>query len=183
MTSSPGDVASERTDVASATAPNGTVTILFTDIEDSTRHAVALGDRRWMQALREHNAIVRKRLVAEGGFEVKSQGDGFMVAFPSARDALRAAIGIQRAIEARDDALRVRIGLHTGEAIREANDFYGRTVILAARIAAAARGGQILVSSLVRELVAGTDEFTIEEHAEVELKGLAGTHKLWTVRL
>jgi hypothetical protein len=106
---------------------------------------LALGDQRWLELLHEHNAIVRKRVAAHEGFEVKAEGDGFMLAFQSARRALQCAIDTQRAFaernESADEVIRVRIGLHTGEAIKEADDFYGKNVILAARIAAQARGG------------------------------------------
>lgn len=175
----------ERPDLVPATAPNGTVTILFTDIEGSAQLTERHGDREWMKLLHEHNSIVRDVAATHSGFEVKSQGDGFMFAFASARDALRCAIGIQRAIVKSDlshEALRVRIGLHTGEAIREAEDFYGKAVILAARIAAEARGSEILVSALVRELTESTGEFSFAGTTEAELRGLSGLHHLSAVR-
>lgn len=134
-----------RPGLAEATAPNGTVTILFTDIEGSTQLTERLGDDAWMAVLRAHNAIVREQTARHAGYEVKSQGDGFILAFPSAREALRCAIDLQRALAAREpdaDGLRVRIGLHTGEPAREADDFYGKAVILAGRIAAEARGSE-----------------------------------------
>ncbi len=174
----------ERPSVAAAAAPNGTVTILFTDIEDSTRLTERLGDRAWMSLLHEHNTIVRDQAARHEGFEVKSQGDGFMLAFPSSSSALRCAIGIQRALASRpskEEPLRVRIGLHTGEAIREAEDFYGKTVITAARIAAEARGSEILCSSLVRELSQSAAEFDFAGQTETELKGLTGVHRLFSV--
>ena len=175
-------VSRERVDLTRAIAPNGTVTILFTDIEGSTQLMDGLGDAAWMQLLHSHNAVVRDHLAAHRGFEVKSQGDGFMLAFDSAMHALRCSIGIQQALAARDDGLRVRIGLHTAEAIREADDFYGKGVVLAARIASEARGGEILVSSLLHELVDGSAEFSFEDPVEVELKGLSGLRRLYAVR-
>ncbi len=179
------DVEQARPDLASATAPNGTATILFTDIEGSTQLTERLGDQAWMAVLQEHNAIVRAQAAAHAGFEVKSQGDGFMLAFASALDAVRCATGIQRALAERDpqsEQLRVRIGLHTGEPVREADDFYGKSVILAARIAAEARGSEILVSSLVRDLTESTREFVFDDPTDVELKGLSGMHRLSAVR-
>jgi class 3 adenylate cyclase len=95
------------------------------------------------------------------------------------------AIGIQRALEDRRDEgpdLRLRIGLHTGEATQEADDFFGKAVVLAARIAAEARGSEILVSSLVRELTESTGEFAFEAPTETELKGLSGMYRLSAVR-
>jgi class 3 adenylate cyclase len=179
------DVERTRPDLSGAVAPNGTVTILFTDIEESTQLTEDLGDREWMEVLRTHNEIVRGQLALHSGFEVKSQGDGFMLAFSSARDALRCARGIQRAVadsDSNEHRLRVRIGLHTGEPIREADDFYGKAVIQAARIAAEARGSEILVSSLVRDLTESSGEFEFATPRDLELKGLSGTHRVSPVR-
>jgi class 3 adenylate cyclase len=179
------DVGRSRPDLSSAVAPDGTVTVLFTDIEGSTQLTEALGDAEWIRVLRAHNAIVREQVAAHSGIEVKSQGDGFMLAFAFAEDALGCAIGIQRALaQAPSDGhrLRVRIGLHTGEMIREEDDFYGKAVILAARIAAEARGGEVLVSRLVRELTEGASLFSFTDPTDVELKGLSGMHSLSAVR-
>src|SRR5439155_13866511 len=123
----------ERPDLRSRAAPDGTVTILFTDIEGSPAMTERLGDHRAQEILGAHNRIVREQVAAHGGFEVKSQGDGFMLAFSSARRGLACAVAIQRALaehaeKNREDAIRVRIGVHTGEAIAEEGDFYGRHV-------------------------------------------------------
>jgi class 3 adenylate cyclase len=167
-----------RPDIKRHAAPNGTVTIMFSDIEGSTPINERLGDQRWLDVLRTHNAIVREQIAAHGGFEVKSEGDGFMLAFDSARRALQCAIAIQRAFaqhnDRADEPLRVRIGLHTGEVLKEAEDFYGKHVVLASRVASQARGGEILVSSLLQELIESAGEFTFGEGREVELKGLSG---------
>ena len=176
----------EKPDLRTHAAPDGTVTLLFTDIEGSTALNERIGDRRWIALLRAHNAIVREQVSVHGGFEVKSSGDGFMVAFSSATRALSCAIGIQRALttyaeENPDESVRVRIGLHTGEAIVEEGDFYGRHVNLAARVGAAAEGGEILVSSLLKELTASSGEFTFGPGREVQLKGLAGSHHVHPV--
>ncbi|MEE9285691.1 MAG: AAA family ATPase, partial [Dehalococcoidia bacterium] len=137
----------DKPDLRQHAAPDGTVTILFSDIEGSTAITERLGDQRWLELLRAHNAIVRTRVAAHDGFEVKSEGDGFMLAFQSARKALECAVDIQRAFaernESAEEPIRVRIGLHTGEAIKEADDFFGKNVILAARIAGQAQGGEI----------------------------------------
>jgi len=158
---------------------SGTVTIVFCDIEDSTRRALELGDARWIELLEVHNSIVRRHTARCGGTEVKAQGDGFMLSFPSARAAIDATVSVQRALAtlARSrpaDAVRVRVGVHTGEAIRnEGGDLFGRHVILAARVAGAADGGEILVSSLVRELVESRGDLTFGEPREVGLKGFS----------
>lgn len=181
-------VGSERPELPRQTiAPDGTVTIMFSDIEDSTLFAERLGDRDWMVVLRSHNAMIRDQIAAFEGFEVKTVGGAFMVAFQSASDALNCAIAIQRAFVRFNPLgggqMRVRIGLHVGDAIREADDFYGRNVIIASRIAGKAQGGEILVSSLVPQLVAGSieaDTFTNER--DLELKNLSGSHTVFTVR-
>jgi len=178
------DVRRQRPNMKEVAAPNGTVTILFTDIEGSTRLTQALGDGAWMDLLRKHNAIVREQAAANAGYEVKSQGDGFMLAFGSAGHALRCASGIQRSLaslQAGEPSLRVRIGVHTGEAIHHEDDFFGTSVILAARIAATARGAEVLVSSLVRDLVEGSREFSFEGPTQAELKGLTGVHALYSL--
>jgi len=174
----------ERPDLGSATAPNGTVTLLFTDIEGSTERNQVLGDREWMLVLRLHHDLIREQIAANGGFEVKSMGDGFMIAFSSSRKALRCAIDIQRAIAKDDDLdVRVRAGLHAGEAVREGDDFYGATVNMAARVAGQAEGGEVLVSSLVKALVESSGEFSFDEPRNAELKGIAGTHELHPLAL
>jgi serine/threonine protein kinase/class 3 adenylate cyclase len=173
-----------RPDLRGATAPDGTVTIMFSDIEDSTVLTERLGDQRWIEVLHRHNEIVRASVSRYGGFEVKSQGDGFMLAFASATNALRCAVAIQQELAAEresnpDSPLRVRIGMHTGEVLREESDFFGKNVILAARIAGKATGNEILVSSLLREIVASGGEFRFGDEREIELKGLTGTHRVF----
>jgi eukaryotic-like serine/threonine-protein kinase len=180
-------VEDERPDIASGMSPDGTVTILFTDIENSTALNEQLGDRRWLEVLRAHNSIVRDCIREHGGYEVKSQGDGFMIAYPSARRAVECAVDMQRKLARAGDGdleaqLRVRIGLHTGEAIREGDDFYGRSVTFAARLGDEAEGGEILASSVVRDLVSGTEPLAFEEAGEREFKGLDGSQPVYRVR-
>ena len=172
-------VSIEQPDLRPHTAPDGTVTILFSDIEGSTQMTERLGDQRMQQILRGHNDIVRYQVAAYDGFEVKSLGDGFMLAFSSARRALQCAISIQQAFAAHnqehaEEPVRVRIGLHTGEFVQEMEDFFGKNVILASRIADQAQGGQILVSALLKELTDSAGDIGFGEVQEVELKGLAG---------
>jgi class 3 adenylate cyclase len=173
-------VARERPDLRHHASRDGTVTILFTDIEGSTAMIERLGDRRAHEVLRAHNALVRAQIAFHRGVEVKSQGDGFMVAFQIARDALGCAVAIQRAFTGDvakriGEVIRVRIGLHTGEAIRDADDFFGKAVVLAARIADQARGGEILCSAELARGADGAGEFRIEPGRAVALKGLSGT--------
>jgi eukaryotic-like serine/threonine-protein kinase len=174
-------IEAERPDLRPHAAPDGTVTILFSDIEDSTVLTERLGDERWLEVLRSHNYVFREHLRRHGGFEVKNQGDGFMLAFPDPRQALECAIAVQRAFAERgteDVSLRIRMGLHTGEVIAEDGDFFGVNVIMAARIAARANGSEILVSDRMRA-AAGDLEARLGAGRELELKGLAGTHTIF----
>jgi class 3 adenylate cyclase len=176
----------ERPDLARHASPEGTVTLLFSDIEGSTAANERLGDRRWLELLGEHNRIVRQEVATHGGFEVKSQGDGFMIAFSSARRAIGCAIGIQRALRAHakahpEESVAVRIGLHTGEVVKEREDFFGANVAFAARVAGAASGGEILVSGLLKELVESSGEIVFGQAREVELKGISGARRLHQV--
>lgn len=160
----------------------GTVTIVFSDIEGSTVHARELGDEEWFRVLTAHNDIVRNQVRDHDGREIKSEGDGFMLTFPSARRAVTCMVAVQTALAAHgrerpERTIRIRVGIHTGEAITAADgDLFGSHVILAARIANEAVGGEILTSSLVRELIAPRREFSFGEPREVELKGLEGRH-------
>lgn len=175
-------VREERPDLSAETSPEGTVTIVFTDIEDSTRLTQALGDRAWLEILRAHNDLICAETARHQGTVVKGSGDGYMLAFSSARRALGCSAAIQRAIaETFDDPgspIRVRIGVHTGEVLKDADDFFGTAVNQAARVASAAEGGQILTSGLVRALVEGDHDLVFTNGPEVELKGLTGTHRL-----
>ncbi|MGO9451111.1 MAG: protein kinase domain-containing protein [Candidatus Binataceae bacterium] len=179
-------VMAERPDLKAHAAPDGTVTILFSDIENSTVLTERLGDKRAQEFLHAHNAIIRKELAQYRGHEVKSMGDGFMVAFTSARTAVECAIAIQRSFETHcrahpELALRVRVGLNTGEAITESGDLYGRAVIMAARVSAKADGREILVSAVTRDILRGVTELHFDDGRDFELKGLAGVHRIYRV--
>jgi class 3 adenylate cyclase len=177
--------AEERTEIVRVAAPDGTVTIFFSDIEDSTPLNERLGDAAWVRLLGAHNRVVRGCVERHSGHVVKTQGDGFMIVFGAADEAVRAAIDIQGAMRAarfrrlRAD-VRIRIGIHTGRAVSRDGDYFGRNVAMTARIAAHAHGGEILVSDEVRAGLAD-DEFVLEPLGEIELKGLADRHSLWSV--
>jgi class 3 adenylate cyclase len=161
-----------------------TLTIVFSDIEQSTRWAAELGDQRWFEVLAAHDDVVHRHVRAMGGTVVKRQGDGFMLTFPSARRATLFAQDVQRGIAglaATHAPIRVRIGLHVGEAINVHGDLFGKHVIVASRIADTADGGQILVSGVVRELVETRGDITFAAEQEAVLKGLDGTLTLHEV--
>jgi class 3 adenylate cyclase len=149
------------------------VAIMFTDIEGSTAMATELGDRSWFDLLRRHNDSIREKIAKFSGIEVKSVGDGFMIAFEDLERALSCATAIQRAISASMPQIKVRIGVHAGRAIREGGDFFGTTVNLASRIADAASGGEILVSPSMTDV-----DCPFAEPREVVLKGFTGTQKV-----
>ena len=175
----------ERPDMTGTAAADGTVTIVFTDIVDSTVLLSRLGDHAWLEVIRRHNEVIKDAAAAHGGTVVETQGDGSMLAFSSARRAVACAQAIQSeigdAFAETSAPIRVRIGIHTGDALHEVDHFYGSTVHYAARVASNALGGEVLVSNLVRELVAGSG-VDFRESREVQLKGLEGSHQLYTVR-
>jgi len=158
-----------------STTAQGVVTILFTDVEGSTALTERLGDEAAREVLRTHERAVRDELKRHGGMEVKTTGDGFMASFSSATRALECAMALQRALAAHNQEhpetpVRVRIGLNAGEPIAEDDDLFGTAVNLAARIAAEAKGGEILASDVVRQLVAGKG-FLFADRGETLLRG------------
>jgi class 3 adenylate cyclase len=184
-TAAAGDEAALK-DLRSAAAPDGTVTIMFTDIEGFSGITERLGSRQATEVLQEHNDLIRGEVAVSGGYEVKSQGDGFMLAFNGATKALRCAVGIQQGLARYNGhhanvPVRVRIGMHTGEAIRSADDFLGGAVILAARITREANGGEILVSSVLKQLCDLSGEFDFGDGREVALKGLSDKRWVYPV--
>ncbi|HEY5170754.1 MAG TPA: adenylate/guanylate cyclase domain-containing protein [Acidimicrobiia bacterium] len=153
----------------SGTGERVLTTVLFTDIVDSTGQAAALGDRAWRARLENHDAIVRQELRRYGGREVKTTGDGFLAAFDSPTQAARCARAV---VDASSGAqLEVRVGIHTGECERRGGDLVGLAVHIAARVAAAAGAGEVMVSRTVRDLVGGS-EMRFVDHGEHELKGV-----------
>lgn len=164
-----------------------TITIAFSDIEGSTQLAAALGDAAWFELLRQHERIVRHRVAEFRGTVVKNQGDGFMVTFSSARNAVRCLIELQRDLarwreEDPPAVVRVRMGAHVAEAIHgPAGDLFGHHVNVAARVAGLAEGGQILVSSLVKQLVETRGDLALGPGRPVQLKGISGTHTVHPV--
>jgi class 3 adenylate cyclase len=167
-------------------APSGLVTILFTDMVDSTALTQRLGDAKAQELVRTHNAIVRDSLKAHGGSEIKHTGDGIMASFPSASGALECAVAIQQAVAARAEeqpevSLGVRIGLNAGEPVAEEQDLFGTAVQLARRICDHAEPGQILAPVVVRELAAGKG-FLLADIGESELRGFEDPVRLYEVR-
>jgi class 3 adenylate cyclase len=153
-------------------------TVLFTDIVGSTQKAVELGDRRWRELVQEHHALVRRQLARFRGRELDTAGDGFFASFDGPARAIRCACAIPGAV--RELGLEVRAGLHTGECETYEGKVGGIAVHIGARVAAEAAPGEVLVSSTVRDLVAGSG-LEFEERGAAELKGVPGEWRLFAV--
>lgn len=173
----------DRPQLRSAVAPDGTVTVVFTDIESSATLMERFGEPAFMRMLSWHDGILRDTVEEHRGFVVKSQGDGFMLAFPSAASALRCCVVLRDRMRDgyRDTPVRVRAGLHAGEALRHEDDFYGRTVVIAARISALALGNEILASDLVHALTRDLATFSFGEPRSITLRGLEGDFDIYPV--
>ncbi len=165
-------------------------TVLFTDIEAHTKMMQRLGDAKGRAVLREHERLTREALKAHGGAEVKTMGDGFLASFGSAQKALECAIALQKAFALRQaqgdpqgsvEPISVRVGINAGEPIAEDDDLFGHSVIAAARIAAQAKGGEIVVADVVRQLVAGKG-FLFADRGETELRGFDDPVRLFELR-
>jgi predicted ATPase/class 3 adenylate cyclase len=166
------------------TLPTGTVTFLFSDMEGSTRLVQDLGPAAFTQVLEQHNAILREAFSGHGGVERGTQGDSFLVMFPEAPAAVSAAaeaqVALDKAAWAGEASVRVRMGLHTGIATLGGDDYVSVDVNRAARIAALAHGGQVLVSDATRALVEGALPAGVSTRplGEFELKDLARPERL-----
>ncbi len=170
-----------------------TLTVLFTDIEDSVHLTERLGDLAWAEVSDDHDTIVRNAIERFAGFEVKGTGDGFLIVFADAANAARAAIEIQRRIAARaamrpDWPVRVRIGLHRGDVLlRPGGDILGRTVNMAQRVMDKSEGGEIWLSGSVYEEI--RHDFPAQDlidRGPRRLRGMEGRQQLyelvWTAR-
>jgi class 3 adenylate cyclase len=153
-------------------------TVLFTDIVASTDRAAQIGDRQWRDLLDRHDRSVRSEIERFRGREVKTLGDGFVATFESPRRAIECALAIRHSLRSFD--INVRAGIHTGEVEFRGNDVAGMTVHIGSRVSALASPGEVLVSSIVKDLAVGSniDFVPREEH---ELKGVPGTWRLFAV--
>lgn len=152
-------------------------TIVFTDLETHSEVFRRIGDARGREVLREHERTVREALRQFGGEEVKTYGDGFLASFHSTQEALGCAIEVQRQTASAEpihgERPRVRVGINAGEPIAEGDDLYGDSVTIAAELAGLANGGEILCSSVVRELAAGKG-FQFKPRGEETIHGAEG---------
>ena len=153
-------------------------TVLFTDIVDSTKQAAELGDRAWGELVSKHHAVVRRNLDVFRGTEIDTAGDGFFASFEGPIRGIRCARAISEGV--RSLGLEIRAGLHTGECERVDGKIGGLAVNIGARVAAEAGGGEVLVSSTVRDLVAGSG-IEFEDRGVHDLKGVPGEWRLFEV--
>jgi len=154
-------------------------TVMFTDIVGSTERANELGDRRWTDLLANHNAMVREELHRFRGQEVKTVGDGFLATFDGPARAIRCAVNVRDAVE--DLGIHIRAGLHTGECELLGDDVGGMAVHIGARVVSKAQPDQVLVSSTVRDLVAGSG-ITFADMGSHHLKGVPGNWRLFAAK-
>jgi class 3 adenylate cyclase len=168
------------------TSPDGMLTVAFTDLQGSTELMERLGENDWISAIRTYDRIVRASVARRSGDVVKSLGDGVMAAFASASAAQDFAVDLQRALvryndEHRREVLLARVGLHTGNVFKAGEDLLGRTVVLAARITGAARGGEILVSAACHDYTRHRSRWTYGEPLELRLKGLTAVELAYPI--
>ena len=153
-------------------------TVMFIDIVDSTKRAADLGDRRWTDLLEGFYAVVRRELERFRGREIDTAGDGFFVTFDGPARAIRCAAALVEAVER--IGLDIRVGIHTGEVERIADNLGGLAVVIGARVGALAGPGEILVSRTVKDLVVGSD-VSFERRGQHRLKGIPGDWELYSV--
>ena len=174
----------ERPDLARISS-NGRVTIMFSDIEESTALNERIGDRAWVRLIERHDRMVTRHVKRHHGYVVKSQGDGFMIAFAQPEQAVLCSLDVQHELAKREGGIRVRIGIHAGKSVRRGDDLFGRNVAMAARVASAADGGEVLVSESVRDACTKStdDGIVFGDGRDVELKGFSGSQRLYSVQV
>jgi class 3 adenylate cyclase len=164
----------------------GTVTIMFTDVVESTRLLSTRGFTESHEIMKAYETIIDEKVGMHAGRRIKGLGDGFMISFGSARHGVECALDIQQAIaeyskKNPERKLRIRIGLNTGEVVEEAGDIFGAAVNVAARVAGKSRGGEILVSEIVRQLVGPIAEMKFDYRGRYKLKGFPDRWRLHQV--
>ena len=172
--------------VARLSSPDGALTLMLSDIADADAAAQQLGPERWEQLIRDHHLLVERLVAGHDGQVVRFEQDGFLASFMSAHAGLHAAIELQQTFGGpREDGaghrLQLRVGLHSGFVMGDGEELLGRNVILASRIAAYARAGEILVSSALKQYTEGDPRFRFELRGEHHFKGLLGEHTVYRV--
>lgn len=173
-----------ESDLSLQSLPEGPVTLMFTDVESSTEMTSKIGDERWRDVINKHHETLAAIASEHGGREIKSLGDGLMLAFTSARRAVQASVAIQDALSsatAQGEPFKVRIGLNTGEVAHDQGDMLGSAVNAASRIAARAEGGQILAAEVVKQLVGTMPGIEFRDRGRVTLKGFSERWRLFEI--
>jgi class 3 adenylate cyclase len=173
--------------LGAVSSPDGAVTLMLSDIADASTVAEQLGPERWERLLADHRLLVEQLVGRHDGRVMRFEHDGFLASFNSAHAGLHAAVELQRTFtgpagEASAPAIQVRAGVHSGFVIANPEQLLGRNVVLASRIAARAIGGEILVSSNVKQYTETDPSFQFELHGEYHFKGLLGEHTVYAVR-
>jgi class 3 adenylate cyclase len=173
-------------DLGRVSSPDGAVTLMLSDIADAAEAAERLGSDRWERLVGDHHLLVKQLVTHHDGQVIKFERDGFFASFASAHAALHAAVELQRTFTAtaegaEDHSLAVRVGLNSGFVISRPGQPLGRNVVLAARIAALAEGGDILISSTVKQYTENDPSFQFESRGEHHFKGLLGEHAVYKV--
>ena len=165
-------------------SPDGAVTLMLSDIADAGAAAEKLGPEPREQLLRDHHLLVERIVGSHDGQVMKFQDDGFLASFNSAHAGLHAAVDLQRTFvagPAQQRSLAIRVGVHSGFVMGNPEQLMGRNVVLASRIAAQAKGGEVLLSSTAKEYTQTDPSFSFEEHGEYHFKGLLGEHVVYSL--
>jgi class 3 adenylate cyclase len=173
--------------VSRLSSPDGAVTLMLSDIADADSVASKIGPDRWERLLRDHHLLVERLVAHHDGQVVKFERDGFLASFNSAHGGLHAAVELQRTFstidaDAAPTALTLRVGVHSGFVIAKTDELLGRNVVLAARLAASAKAGEIIVSSMLKQYTESDPSFEFEPRGERHFKGLLGEHAVFSVR-
>ncbi len=170
-------------DLGRHSSPDGAITLMLSDIADASSAADELGQERWERLLRDHHVLVGQLISHHDGQVVKFENDGFLASFASAHAGLHAAVELQRTFSGAGDnqSLALRVGVHSGFVIANPEQLLGRNVVLAARIAARAKGGEILASSTLKKYTETDPSFRFEPRGEYHFKGLVGEHEVYAV--
>jgi adenylate cyclase len=170
-------------DLSRHSSPDGAITLMLSDIVDASSAAAELGADGWERLQRDHHALVGQLVAHHDGQVVKFENDGFLASFASSHAGLHAAVELQRTFTGSRDnpSLALRVGVHSGFVIADPDKLLGRNVVLTARIAAQARGGEILVSSALKKYTETDPSFHFEPRGEYHFKGLLGEHEIYIV--
>jgi eukaryotic-like serine/threonine-protein kinase len=174
-------------DLGRFSSPDGAITLMLSDIADASALADRLGPERWEHLLRDHHALVQQVIAHHDGQLVRFERDGLFASFASAHAGLHAAVELQQTFtgpsdDERDRAVALRIGMHSGFVIANPDQPLGRNVVLASRIAARAKGAEILVSSTLKQYTETDPSFRFVPHGEHHFKGVVGEHAVYAVR-